>query len=63
MDEDNESEMTQSTAPLLNTSQYNKYVVSLIKLLVGETTLNDWLRKGMKDKTSVIYLISHNLFS
>ncbi|XP_069115919.1 uncharacterized protein [Argopecten irradians] len=44
-DEDNASQVTSSSAPLLTSTQYNKYVVSLVKLLVGERTLNDWLRK------------------
>lgn len=41
-----ESEVTQSTTPMITSVQYNKYVLSLIKLLVGERTLNDWTRKG-----------------
>ncbi|XP_056010102.1 uncharacterized protein LOC125667097 [Ostrea edulis] len=40
-----ESEVTQSTTPMITSVQYNKYVLSLIKLLVGERTLNDWTRK------------------
>ncbi|KAK3108743.1 hypothetical protein FSP39_014630 [Pinctada imbricata] len=44
-DGDGMSEATQSTVPMLTSVQYNRYVISLIKLLVGEKTLNDWLRK------------------
>ncbi|GFO25145.1 dynein beta chain, ciliary-like, partial [Plakobranchus ocellatus] len=43
MDDDLRSEMSTSTAPVLTASQYNKYVRSLIKLLVGEPRLNEWL--------------------
>lgn len=45
-DEDKDSMVTQSTTPMITSVQYNKYVLSLIKLLVGERTLNDWVRKG-----------------
>nr|XP_022320176.1 dynein beta chain, flagellar outer arm-like isoform X6 [Crassostrea virginica] len=45
LEEDGESEVTQSTTPMITSLQYNKYVLSLIKLLVGERTLNDWVRK------------------
>jgi hypothetical protein len=42
--DDNQTDVTAS--PVLTSTQYNKYVMSLIKLLVGETILNDWMRKG-----------------
>lgn len=45
-EEDKDSMVTQSTTPMITSVQYNKYVLSLIKLLVGERTLNDWIRKG-----------------
>nr|KAG5702033.1 hypothetical protein BaRGS_015768 [Batillaria attramentaria] len=46
LDEDDmASEFTESSAPILTTSQYIRYVRSLIKLLVGDTTLNEWIRK------------------
>ncbi|RUS89314.1 hypothetical protein EGW08_002921, partial [Elysia chlorotica] len=45
MDDDLRSEITTSTAPVLTSSQYNKYVRSLIKLLVGEPRLNEWIMK------------------
>ena len=32
---------------MLSSTQYNKYMKSLVKLLVGETTLNNWLKQGM----------------
>eukprot|EP00105_Crassostrea_gigas_P044993 XP_019929141.1 PREDICTED: dynein beta chain, ciliary isoform X4 [Crassostrea gigas] len=44
-EEDKDSMVTQSTTPMITSVQYNKYVLSLIKLLVGERTLNDWIRK------------------
>ncbi|KAJ8316357.1 hypothetical protein KUTeg_006371 [Tegillarca granosa] len=43
--DDKESQVTTSSAPMLTSMQYNRYVVSLIKILVGERTLNDWLKK------------------
>lgn len=46
VDEDSQSQYTQSTAPMLSSTQYTKYIKSLIKLLVGETILNNWLRQG-----------------
>lgn len=46
-EEDKDSMVTQSTTPMITSVQYNKYVLSLIKLLVGERTLNDWIRKGI----------------
>jgi hypothetical protein len=45
-EDDVQSQFTESSAPILTTAQYSRYVRSLIKLLVGETTLNDWIRKG-----------------
>ena len=45
-DDDNQTQFTESSAPILTTAQYSRYLRSLIKLLVGETTLNDWIRKG-----------------
>ncbi|XP_071095883.1 uncharacterized protein [Haliotis cracherodii] len=44
-DDEYGSQYSDSTAPVLTTMQYNKYVRSLIKLLIGEPTLNDWIRK------------------
>ena len=43
-DDDNATDVT--TSPVLTSTQYNRYVGSLIKVLVGETILNDWMRKG-----------------
>lgn len=54
--EDGESEVTQSTTPMITSLQYNKYVLSLIKLLVGERTLNDWVRKGKTSWGHVSFL-------
>ena len=45
-DDDDQTQFTESSAPILTTSQYSRFVRSLIKLLVGETTINDWIRKG-----------------
>ncbi|KAK6172547.1 hypothetical protein SNE40_016179 [Patella caerulea] len=39
------SVITESTAPILSVSLYNRYMHSLIKLLVGEKNLTDWLCK------------------
>ncbi|XP_076457719.1 uncharacterized protein LOC143291635 isoform X3 [Babylonia areolata] len=44
-DDDARTQFTESSAPILTTSQYSRYLRSLIKLLVGETTLNEWIRK------------------
>ncbi|XP_070202269.1 uncharacterized protein [Littorina saxatilis] len=44
-DDDGQTQFTESSAPILTTSQYSRYVRSLIKVLVGETTLNEWIRK------------------
>lgn len=46
VDEDSQSQFTTSTAPMLSSPQYTKYIRSLIKLLVGETILNNWLKQG-----------------
>ena len=45
--EDAQSQYTQSTAPMLSSTQYSKYIKSLIKLLMGENVLNEWIREGM----------------
>lgn len=58
LEEDGESEVTQSTTPMITSLQYNKYVLSLIKLLVGERTLNDWVRKGKISWGDVSFLCS-----
>ena len=46
VDEDSQSQFTTSTAPMLSSPQYTKYTRSLIKLLVGETIVNNWLKQG-----------------
>ncbi|KAL5020322.1 hypothetical protein ScPMuIL_003214 [Solemya velum] len=46
-EEGEESQMTESSQPMLSTSLYTKYVRSLIKLLVGDFTLNNWIRKDI----------------
>lgn len=43
-----DTEYSESSAPVLTSSQYTRYMRSLIKLLVGETTLNEWIRKGYR---------------
>ena len=58
LEEDGESEVTQSTTPMITSLQYNKYVLSLIKLLVGERTLNDWVRKGKTCWSHVVFSCS-----
>ncbi|XP_053409232.1 uncharacterized protein LOC123561373 isoform X4 [Mercenaria mercenaria] len=45
VDEDSQSQYTTSTTPMLSSTQYNRYMKSLIKLLVGEITLNNWLKQ------------------
>jgi len=45
-DEDSQSQFTQSSTPMLSSTNYNKYIRSLIKLLIGEETLNNWLKQG-----------------
>ncbi|XP_052060514.1 uncharacterized protein LOC127700861 isoform X4 [Mytilus californianus] len=42
-EDENQTDVT--TSPVLTSTQYNRYVGSLIKILVGETVLNDWMRK------------------
>ena len=49
--------MTEGQAPLLTTMQYNKYVRSLVKLLIGEKTLNEWIRKGENRFWKIIYFL------
>ena len=48
--DDTHSQYTQSTAPMLSTIQYTKYIKSLVKLLVGETVLNEWIKEGKYHK-------------
>lgn len=43
---DGDSEDTTVTMPIISSEQFNRYVVSLIKLLVGEKTLMEWTKKG-----------------
>ena len=58
--DDTHSQYTQSTAPMLSTIQYTKYIKSLVKLLVGETVLNEWIKEGNYHKSGpeVIKLFS-----
>ncbi|CAH1797693.1 unnamed protein product [Owenia fusiformis] len=47
---DNESiaeSTASSTVPLITASQYNQYVRSLVKLMVGENILNSWIKKDL----------------
>ncbi|XP_052258855.1 uncharacterized protein LOC127863384 isoform X2 [Dreissena polymorpha] len=41
-DEDSQSQFTTSSGPMLTSTQYNKYIKSLIKILIGEALLNTW---------------------
>ena len=58
-DDDVASQFTETTAPILTTSQYSRFVRSLIKLLVGETTLNEWIRKG-EQLHSLLHIQCHS---
>ena len=49
MMDDTQSQYTQSTAPMMNSSQYTKYMRSLIKLLIGEKVLHEWVKEGTVD--------------
>ena len=40
------SSSEQSDIPIITSDQYNRYIQSLIKLLVGPEVLNSWLAKG-----------------
>ena len=44
--QDGGSDDTTMTMPIITSEQFNQYLVSLIKLLVGEKTLMDWTKKG-----------------
>lgn len=44
--------------PAITTSQYRKYVQSIIKILVGETWLLDWMNRGQVTRS----YISHELW-
>ena len=44
-----EDDSSAATVPVITSEQYNQYVRSLIKLLVGEKTLLQWLKKGIFD--------------
>lgn len=37
---------TDSSSPMITTLQYNQYIRSLVKLLVGEKTLDSWITQG-----------------
>ena len=41
------SDMSDISIPAVSTPQYNLYMKSLIKLLVGDEMLSRWLKKGM----------------
>ena len=48
-DNDEYSEMkegSEENLPVVTGDQYNAYIKSLIKLLVGEDVMQDWLKKG-----------------
>ena len=34
--------------PIITSEQFNTYLISLIKLLIGEQMLNEWIKKGMR---------------
>ena len=40
------SDMSDVSIPAVSTPQYNLYMKSLIKLLVGDEMLSRWLKKG-----------------
>lgn len=39
--------------PAITTSQYRKYVQSIIKILVGETRLLDWMNRGQVTRSQI----------
>ena len=45
-----EEESSVATIPVITSEQYNQYVRSLIKLLVGEKMLLKWLKKGKQNE-------------
>ena len=51
---EDDSSSSLGTVPVITSEQYNQYVRSLIKLLVGEKTLLDWLKKGERGGVSEI---------
>ena len=44
-----QTQFTDDDSANLSMKEYSCYVRSLIKLLVGETTLNDWIKKGISN--------------
>ena len=41
-----ESQHSAASMPVITSEQYNQYVRSLIKLMVGETTTFEWVKRG-----------------
>ncbi len=50
-------ELEEDAMPSITSEQYNQYLRSLVKLLVGDHTIADWIRKGQSPVLYNMYYI------
>ena len=50
--EEGSEDLENSGVPAINSQQFTAYMLSLVKLLVGEDTLQEWTKKGDGSSTS-----------